>query len=230
MSATNMLLTTPTGHTFYAYTAQPTGQPKGTVIILHEAFGVTPHIEWVCQQYAQLGYLALAPALLSWATGNPQGEVLAQDKAGLDRGRDLILATKPEQVVETVATCAQHAAGQGLKAAVIGYCWGGSVAYLTASQLPQIAACSAYYGGRLAEIVKWGQPTCPRIVHLATQDRYIPLQETIAAFKQHDPHCPVHIYQADHGFNRHDGKTYHQPSADLALSRTLAILTQAFNS
>lgn len=225
-----MLLTTPSGHVFQAYSSQPQGAPKGVVIVLHEAFGVTSHIEWVCQQYAKLGYLAIAPALLSWATGKPEAEVLPQDKSGLDRGRDLILATKPEQVVETVATCATWAAGQGLKAAVVGYCWGGSVAYLTASQLPQIVACSAYYGGRLAEIVKWGQPKCPRIVHLATQDRYIPLQETIDAFKQHDPACPVYTYEADHGFNRHDGKTYEPTAAALAQERTLAIFTQAFSA
>jgi carboxymethylenebutenolidase len=210
------------------HVAMPAGQAKGVLAVLHEAFGVTPHMESVCAQYAAAGYVCVAPALYAWASGKPAGEVLPQDKSGLDAGRELILATSLPQLVATVAAIGAWGAQQGLKLGTLGYCWGGSVAYFAASQLPQVQASVAYYGGMLAELTAKAQPKCRTLVHLATQDRYIPLRETCAAFAAHHPAATVQVYEADHGFNRDDGKTYDEAAAGLAKQRTLELLAEVF--
>lgn len=217
------------GHEVGAFVEKPKGKARGCVVVLHEAFGVTPHIKSVCADYAGQGYVAVAPHLFSWALGKAGGTVLGQDKDGLDEGRRLIGLTSKEQIIETVRLCVDWARAEGLKTAVVGYCWGGSCSYLAAANIKDIVAASCYYGGWLWEIVAWGQPECPRMVHLARLDRYIPLEKTIAAFSQYDPGCPVFAYDADHGFNRDDGKTYEPEAARLARERTLEMFERAFS-
>src|SRR4051812_31570431 len=121
-------------HKIGAYVAKPEGEAKGCVVVLHEAFGVTPHIKRVCQDYAGQGFVAIAPAMFSWALGKPEGIVLDQSGAGLEKARELIAMVSKEQVIETVRVCVKWAKGEGLSSAVVGYCWGGSCAYLTASE------------------------------------------------------------------------------------------------
>lgn len=223
----NIALQTENGHEFVAYLSKPQTPPKACVIVLHEAFGTTPHIRRVADGFAAEGYLAIAPTLLSWATGKREGVVLPVNAEGLEEGRHLITATTPEQILATVQGCVDWAQGQGLTPLVVGYCWGGSCAYFAASHIPQLAACSSYYGGKLAEIVAQGQTKCPAIVHLATLDRYIDLAATQEAFQQFDPATPVYVYEADHGFNRDDGKTYSAPASALARQRTLELFEKA---
>jgi carboxymethylenebutenolidase len=215
------------GQAVWGYVAEPEGTPRGCLVVLHEAFGVTPHIRRVCEDYAKEGYVAVAPALLALATGTPEGAVLPVDLAGFERGRELIMKISKDQIVEAVRAFVGWGAARGLRVGVVGFCWGGSCSYLAASRLPEIAACSSYYGGYLWEIVAEGQPGCPRMVHLARLDRYIPLEKTVAAFAAHDPGCEVHVYEADHAFNRNDSKTWEPESARLARARTLEMFAKS---
>jgi carboxymethylenebutenolidase len=216
------------GQTFGVHVARPKAKPRGCLIMLHEAFGLTPHMIRTCDEYAQLGFLVAAPALFALATGKPEGEILPQNQAGLDAGREIILATTLPQLTDTIATISQWAASEGLGSATLGYCWGGSCAYHGAATVPTIKACVAYYGGKLAELTAQAQPTCPTLIHLAEQDRYIPLSETMAAFAHYHPAAQVYAYQADHGFNRDDGKTYDAAAAALAKQRTQDLLDLVF--
>jgi carboxymethylenebutenolidase len=210
------------------WVARPATAPKGCLVVLHEAFGVTPHIERVCAEYATEGYLCAAPAMLMHASGRPEGVVLPQNKEGLEAGRKLIMATPLPQWVAMIQAVVTWAAGQGLASATLGYCWGGSCAYCAGAQIPALKAAVAYYGGMLAELTAQGQPTCPTLVHLATADRYIPLEATLKAFAHHHPQALVHVYEADHGFNRDDGKTFDKLASQLAKARTLELLNKAF--
>jgi len=216
------------GRSLGIWVTRPVDAPRGCLIILHEAFGVTPHIQRVCAAYAQAGYLCAAPAMLMHATGQPTGVVLPQTKAGLEEGRKLIMATPRAQWVEMIQAVVAWAAAQGLPSATLGYCWGGSCAYWGGSQIPTLKAAVAYYGGMLAELAAQGQPACPTLIHLATLDRYIPLEPTRQAFARHHPQAVVHVYEADHGFNRDDGKTYNHAASQLARARTLEFLEKAF--
>lgn len=224
------MILTVQGQPIHMHVAQPAGRPKGCLVVLHEAFGLTPHILRVCNDYAQQGYVCIAPALFAWATGTPEGTVLPQNAEGLEAGRNLIMATTPAQITATIAAVAEWASGQGLRSATLGYCWGGSCAYGGAATVPSMVGCVAYYGGKLAELAAHAQPTCPTLIHLAEHDRYIPLAETQAAFAAHHPAAQVWAYAADHGFNRDDGKTFDPAAAAVAKQRTQQLLAQAFGA
>jgi carboxymethylenebutenolidase len=208
------------------WVARPQSKPKGCLVVLHEAFGVTPHMQRVCTEYAAEGYLCAAPAMLMHASGKAEGVVLPQNKEGLDEGRKLIMATPIPQWVAMIQAVVNWAAAQGLNSATLGYCWGGSCAYLGGAQIPELKAAISYYGGMLAELTAQAQPKCPTLVHLATADRYIPLEATLKAFAHYHPEAAVHVYEADHGFNRDDGKTYDKLASGLAKARTLEILNK----
>ncbi len=218
---------------FTGHVAMPTGdykdKPRGCVVVLHEAFGVTPHIERVCADFSEQGYAVIAPAMLALAVGKPEGVVLRQNKDGLDEARRLIESTDKAELLALVKACVAWGKGQGLKVAVCGYCWGGSVAYASAAQLPEIDACVCYYGGQIHVICAEMQSQCPTVVHLAREDRYIPIEEALTALKAHDPRAEVHVFEADHGFNRDDGVTYDVGAAMVARRLTLDVFSQNLN-
>lgn len=203
--------------------------PRGCVVVLHEAFGVTPHIKRVCADFAEQGYAVIAPAMLALALNKPEGVVLRQTKDGLDEARRLIEATDKDDLLALIQACVAWGKGQGLKVAVCGYCWGGSVAYASAAQLPEIDACVCYYGGQIHVICTQMQPTCPTVVHLAELDRYIPVAEAVSVLKMHDPRAEVHVYEADHGFNRDDGVTFDMGAAMVARRLTLDLFLKNLN-
>lgn len=221
-------LRTSAGKAFAGHVARPqgefAGEPKGCVVVLHEAFGVTAHIKRVCEDFAGQGYVAIAPAMLAFAVGKAEGVVLPINKNGLDEARRLILQTERADILGMLAACRDWAQGQGLKVALCGYCWGGSVAYMGASHVEGIAVCISYYGGQLAALTAEAQPPCPTLVHLAVHDQYIPLDEAVEALKTHHPAAQVQVYEADHGFNRDDGVTYDAGVALVARRLSLDVL------
>lgn len=221
-------LTTGTGKEFMGHVARPkgefAGEAKGCIVVLHEAFGVTAHIRRVCEDFAGQGYVAIAPAMLAFAVGKAEAVVLPINKNGLDEARRLIEATERADILAMLEACVAWAKVQGLKVAFCGYCWGGSVAYLGASHVKDVAACVSYYGGQLAKLTAEAQPQCPTLVHLAVHDQYIPLEEAVEALKRHHPAALVQVYEADHGFNRDDGVTYDPGVALVARRLTLDVI------
>ncbi len=211
------------GVEFAGYVALPQGPARGALVVLHEAFGVTPHIKRVCADYAGQGYAVIAPAMLSLASGKAEGVVLGQTKAGLDEARRLIEMTDANALLVLVSACVEWGKAQDLKVGVVGFCWGGSVAYSSASQLETIDACVCYYGGRIHELCKEAQPACATLVHLAQEDRYIPVEAATEALATYDKAAHVEVYEADHGFNRDDGVTYDAGAALVARRLTLDV-------
>jgi len=221
------------------YLVQPAEKPKAALIILHEAFAVTPHIARTAESYAQEGFICLAPDLLARARqaeqpANPLWETIGPmpslpvNQQGLDLFRHYMPQRPRESYLEEIDACADwlHQNHPTLKTGLLGYCFGGSMAYFTASQRPRFSACVGYYGGHLAELAATAQPSCPTLIHLAEHDRYIPLQPALESFKTHHPAAQVHVYDADHGFNRDDGITFNPAAAALARQRTLDFLNQ----
>jgi carboxymethylenebutenolidase len=172
------------------YTARAHGTPKGGLILLHEAFGPTPHIRRTCDHFAGLGYTVIAPDMLELAVPQAEREDeawqsdgiftwLSQKQIGLDIARPLITSIQPAQMLALLQACVARL--DGLPVATIGYCWGGSVSFVAAKQLPGIACAVAYYGGKIAELA--AQPPAPKapvLTHLARLDRYIPFEAAMA--------------------------------------------------
>ena len=205
------------GHIVDLYVAKPKSQAVATVIVLQEIFGITDHIQAICQQYATHGYLAVAPALFDRIQKN-----IVLDYSSIKEGRDYKMQLLDEQVLLDIAAAAATAEND-LKVAVIGFCFGGALSYLASTRLNLNCAIS-YYGGGIAEKYINQKPLCPIMYHFGALDPIIPSTD-VAAIQSNHPGGVFHIYEdAGHGFNCSDRRDYHSESAELAFARSLEFL------
>jgi len=204
-----------------AYVAKPAGAPKGGIVVVQEIFGVNSHIRDVVDRFAALGYCAIAPAFFDHIES---GVELGYGTAEFQRGRELVAQLPFERALEDVASAAQSIASAG-KIGVVGYCWGGTVALLSATRLGLPAV--SYYGARnvnfLGETLR-----APVLFHFGECDESIP-PAAVQRHREAYPDMEIYTYPAEHAFNRDvDGKHYDAASAELALQRTLAFFAEHF--
>ena len=209
-------LTAADGHGLGAYKAEPNGAPKGGIVVVQEIFGINSHIQSVVDKFAGDGYLAITPALFDRAE---KGVDLAYDEDGMKQGMGLRGQLTWENSIADVNAAAQDIAGAG-KIGVVGFCYGGSIAWVAADQSP-VQAAVGWYGGQIHQEIG-RQPKCPVQLHFGTEDFSIP-NEAVEEIKQAHPDVPVYLYEgAGHGFNCNDRGSFHEGSAKLAYERTLA--------
>ncbi len=228
MSVTSRWIDIPAGNaSFGAYLALPKGGKGPAVIIIQEIFGVNSHIRAVADQYAQDGYVAIAPDIF-WRT-QPRVE-LGYAGADRDKGIEILQKTNVDLAVADIgATAAALRAMPEVtgKIAAIGYCFGGRLAYLAAAQGTVDAAVSYYGGGIQNQLDEAAKIKVPMQFHYGELDSGIPMSavgQVKERFVGRD-NVEFHLYpHADHGFNCTDRATYHQHSAALAHGRTLTFL------
>jgi carboxymethylenebutenolidase len=216
-----LTLTAEDGHQLAAYRAEPSGPPRGGLVIIQEIFGVNRHIQRVTDGYAADGYLALAPALFDRVE---RGVVLGYTPADIQQGRELRSKISTDDAVRDVLAAARELARSVAKVGVVGYCWGGTLAWLAATRIEEATAAVGYYGGGIADAVG-ERPACPVLLHFGETDASIPKEHYQTVRRQH-PSVPVHVYPAGHGFNCDERASYDAPSAQLARERTLTFLRQ----
>lgn len=216
---TSFQLTAGDGHIFNLYRSEPTGNPKGVVVIVQEIFGVTQHLREVADQYAAAGYLALVPAFFDRI--QPGIELTPQQH---EQARSCAGQLKDVNTYADLAATVQHGSRDG-KVAVTGYCWGGTVAHVAACRLP-VAAAISYYGTRTAQYLN-ETVHAPVLYHFGELDTYVP-PETIAQIQAANPQGEYHVYAgAKHAFNNHlRPDNYHPQAAALAFKRSLAFLSK----
>ena len=213
-------LTAGDGHGLDAYQADPDGAPKGAIVIIQEIFGVNSHIRSVCDGYAADGYVAIAPALFDRVE---RGIELGYVEPDMSRGRETRGKLSWDGALADVSAAADAVEAVG-KVAVVGYCYGGSVAWLAATR-PDFAAVVSYYGGNVAEFAE-EQPKCPVILHIGDQDKAIDAGK-IETIKNAQPDIPLYIYEgAGHGFNCEQRGSYDEEATKVARGRTLAFLAE----
>jgi carboxymethylenebutenolidase len=210
-------LTASDRHELDAYEVHPDGA-SASIVIVQEIFGVNAHIRSVVDRYASFGYRTIAPALFD---RGERGVELGYDDAGRARGIELVMPIAFDAAMLDVTAAVEHVAETG-PVAVIGYCFGGSVAWIAACDLP-IAAAVGYYGGQIHGMID-REPKVPTMLHFGELDHGIPLDQVTAIAAAH-PEVPVHVYEgADHGFNCDARATHDARSAAIALGRTLEFL------
>ena len=215
-------LTAADGHTFDAYRADPPRASKGGVVIIQEIFGVNAHMRSVCDLYASKGYTAIAPAVYDRAQRGYEAEVSPESMA---KGRELAGMLNPQNTLADIAAAAEavRPAQRGAKVAIVGYCFGGTMAAAAAVHLSNVfASAVSYYGGGVGDLLDM-QPKIPLLCHFAKKDAYIPLK-VVKKVRAAWTTAIVHAYPADHGFNRDGGTSYHQASARKAAKRSLDFL------
>jgi len=212
-------LTATDGHELAAYVARPAGEPIAGLAVVQEIFGVNAHIRAVADEYASDGFLAVAPALFDRIE---RGVELGYEGADAQKAISFIPRLDIDKAVADVAAALEFAKKTtGKKAGVIGYCFGGTIAWLAATRLHSDAAVG-YYGGRIGNYAA-ENPLCPVMLHFGRQDAHIPAE---AVEKVHSAHPDVEIYwyDAGHAFNATPRASYNAEAAKLARSRSLAFL------
>ena len=213
-------LTASDGHAFGAYLAEPRGTAHAGLVVIQEIFGVNGHIRGVADGFADEGYLAIAPALFDRIR---PGIELSYDPAEIEEGRALKAKIATEAALSDCAAALSEVAPAG-KTAIIGYCWGGTLAWAAACGLRGLSAAVSYYGGGVPDMAEM-EPKCPVMCHFGEQDQAIPL-EGVEKLRAAHPDLPLHIYPAGHGFNCEVRASYHPESAAIARTRSLEFLEE----
>ena len=211
-------LTSADGHRFGAYRADPKGDAEGGIVVLQEIFGVNHHIRSICDRLADNGFIAIAPALFDRITPNFESGYSDDE---VTAARRFIPKFDGETSLLDV-----DAASSELRAAmpigVIGFCPGGSIAYLSAVRQPGLSASVCFYGGKIAGYADHA-PLCPTQMHFGERDGGIPMSD-VEIIRDKRPECDIYTYPAGHGFNCDERGSYHAESAALAWQRTMTFV------
>jgi carboxymethylenebutenolidase len=213
----------PDGFEFSAYRVQPAGERKGGVIVIQEIFGLNDTIRKDVERWAALGYEAVAPSLFD---REEFGFLGSHADATREKGLAYMKATPVDQALGDIEAVRAELAQRG-DVFVVGYCWGGSLAWLAASRLAGLKAAASYYGGMVRANVDLPLQ-CKVIVHLGTEDKSIPCAETRDEIEAAHPDVPVYGYEgAGHAFANESPDRLHPEAAALARERTVEFFATA---
>ena len=207
------------GHELSAYVARPKGEPVAGLVVVQEIFGVNAHIRSVADGYAKDGFLVVAPALFDRIE---QGVELGYEGADMQRALGFVPKLDTEKALADIAAAMEFAgSATGKKVGVIGYCFGGTLAWVAAARLHPAAAVG-YYGGRIGNYAD-ETPCAPVMLHFGKQDAHIPAEEVEKLHAAH-PEVEIYWYEAGHGFNCDARGSYNKEAAIEARERTLRFL------
>ena len=208
------------GHRFKAWKVEPTTTPKGCVVIAPEIFGVNDHIRAVAEGFAADGYAVLAPSLFDRSERDYEA---GYDDTSIAAGRAIISEISFDETLRDIAACVTWGAQFG-KVGLVGYCWGGTIAWLAAAQTDGLACAVSYYGGGIPDHADV-KPRVPLMLHFGEQDQR-PNLEQARAIAAANPGAEAYFYPAGHGFNCDHRASFDAASAALARERTLAFFAR----
>lgn len=211
------------GFEFDAYRAPTMDARRGGLVVCHAIWGVTPHLRALADQFAEDGYETIVPSLF-----DRQLE-LDGARGFAEHDTDPALYARQNGYAERAAWGAEVL--DGVQAAIdalappvfaLGFCFGGTVAWLAASRCTGLSAVASYYGGQIIDYLH-DAPKVPTLLHLGKTDELIP-PATVAAIREAYPEMPVHEYDAGHAFVAPNG--FHADSARLSRLRTLQLFAR----
>ncbi|MBN8897719.1 MAG: dienelactone hydrolase family protein [Rhodospirillales bacterium] len=212
-------LTASDGHKLSAYVAGPENATKG-VVVVQEIFGVNHHIRDMAERFAAEGYAVVAPALFDRVE---KGVELGYTQEDIGKGRDYRMKLSDPQVMLDVEAAAAHLKGK--KLAIVGYCFGGTVAWWGATRSKSFAAASCWYGGGIAG-TKDERPNCPVQMHFGEKDGSIPMSD-VEAIRAAQPKVETYVYAgAQHSFGCDERGSFSKPDYEQAQQRTLAFFAK----
>jgi carboxymethylenebutenolidase len=207
-------LTSADGFSLSAYVAGPKDAKKG-IVVVQEIFGVNHHIRDLSDRFAREGYAVVAPALFDRVQ---PGVELGYTQDDIGRGRELRMKLNDAQVMQDVEAAAAHLSGK--KLGIVGYCFGGTVAWWGATRTTKFAAASCWYGGGIAG-TKDERANCPVQMHFGETDTSIPMSD-VDAVRAAQPKAEIYVYMgAGHGFGCDERGSYSAKDYEVAQQRTL---------
>jgi carboxymethylenebutenolidase len=214
-------LTAADQHKLGAYRADPQGAPKGGMVVIQEIFGVNRHIRAVCDRLAREGYAAVAPALFDRTARDFQS---GYSPAEIEKARAFLARPDFDAMLRDTDAAIKELKSVG-PVGIIGFCLGGSIAFLAACRLSGLSAAVAYYGSRIAGFAD-EKPKCPTQMHFGETDHTISMAD-VDTIRRKRPECETYVYKdAGHGFNCDERESFHKPSSDLAWQRSMAFLAK----
>jgi carboxymethylenebutenolidase len=208
-------LTAADGHTLAAWKDGPADAKKALVVV-QEIFGVNHHMRNVCDRFAKAGYAVVAPALFD---RTQRGVELGYTPEDVARGRALRGNVAEAGTIADIEAAAA-ALPAGAKKGIVGYCWGGTVAWWGATRTKSFAAANGWYGGGVAG-TRHETPNCPVELHFGTLDASIPMSD-VEAIRAAQPGVAVFVYEGgQHGFGCDERGSYNRDLAEIAWGRTL---------
>jgi carboxymethylenebutenolidase len=207
------------GHACDAFLAEPQGDVRGSVVLAQEMYGLNEYLRDTCRFFAAHGYRTIAPALYDRAE---RGLVFPYEKEAHDRAQKVYKNWDFENALNDLDAARDHVSERG-KCAVIGYCWGGTLAWLAACRR-RYAGAVAYYGSMMPDF-SHETPQCPVIAHVGSRDNTMP-PARLDLFRAAQPNVPLYIWEgAAHGFDN-SGRTerFHPQACASARQVTLDFL------
>jgi len=214
-------LTTSDNHALGAYRADPSGTPKGGIVVIQEIFGVNHHIRAMCDRFAGIGYAAIAPQVFDRFARDFESGYSPDEIA---HARSLIGNLNFDLMMKDIEASVGNLKSVG-PIGIVGYCMGGTAAFLAACRVNGLSTAVAYYGGMIDKFAD-EKPKRPVQMHFGEKDEGIPLS-TVEDIKEKQPQAEVYTYPgAPHGFACDERASFRQESADLAWQRTTAFLAK----
>jgi len=203
-----------------AYRADPSGAAKGGVVVIQEIFGVNHHIRAVCDRLAAEGYAAVAPALFDRQVKDFQSGYSPDEIA---EARKFVANPDWNAMLRDTQAAINELKSSG-PVAIMGFCMGGTIAFLAACKLNGLSAAVCYYGGQIAKNAD-EKPKVPTLMHFGEKDASIPMSDVEIVKKKRGADCEIYVYpDAQHGFHCDERGSFHDPSAKLAWQRSMAFL------
>ena len=205
-----------------AYRAEPSGTAKGGIVVIQEIFGVNHHIRAVCDRLAGEGYAAVAPAIFDRQQPNFESGYSPDEIAN---ARKFVANPDWAAMMKDVQAAIDDAKKSG-PAAIIGFCLGGSIAFLSAARLSGLSAAIGYYGGQIVKNAD-EKPKLPTQLHFGEKDASIPMSDVEIIKQKRGGDCEIYVYPgAQHGFYCDERGSYDEASAKLAWQRSMAFLSK----
>jgi carboxymethylenebutenolidase len=216
----NITLTASDGFKLGGWRADPQGKPKGGLVVIQEIFGVNHHVRNLCDRFAAQGYAAVAPAVFDRIEPNFE---CGYTPAEIEHARTFIPKIDWAKMMLDTAAGIDAVKSAG-KVGIVGYCMGGSVAFLAAGKLDGLSCAVGYYGGAIAKNADL-KPKVPTLLHFGDQDHSISMAD-IELVKEKRPDVETYVYHAGHGFSCDERTSYNEAAHQEALGRTLAWLAK----
>jgi len=203
-----------------AYRADPAGAARGGIVVIQEIFGVNHHIRAVCDRLAADGYAAVAPALFDRQQPNFESGYSPDEIA---QARKFVANPDFDAMLRDVQAAIDNLKSSGA-VAIMGFCMGGTISFLSACKLGGLSAAICYYGGQIAKHADQ-KPKVPTQMHFGEKDAAIPMSDVEKIKQKRGADCEIYVYPgAEHGFNCDERGSYNEAAAKLAWQRSMAFL------
>ena len=205
-----------------AYRAEPSGTPNGCSVVVQVIFGVHHHIRAVCDRFAAEGYSAIAPAIFDRQHPNFESGYSPDEIAN---ARKFVANPDWGAMLRDTQAAIDDLKKEG-PVAIMGFCMGGTIAFLAACKLNGLSAAVCYYGGQIAKNAD-EKPKIPTQMHFGEQDASIPMSDVEMIKKKRGGDCEIFVYpDAQHGFHCDERGSYNAEAAKLAWQRSMAFLAK----